>query len=157
MDRGTRNIFISHRHEDDHRLGQLKNLLRRSGLTVRDSSVYSGNGNRAKNEQYIQHLLRKRIRWAGTMIVLVSRLTRLSRWVNWEIERAQRTNTRIVGVWADGQDLCAVPAALKKYADAMVPWDGDTICDAVEDRVTGWHQPDGTLIDPFKLPNIKCG
>jgi hypothetical protein len=34
-------VFISHVHEDDHRLGPLKNLLANAGMEVRDGSINS--------------------------------------------------------------------------------------------------------------------
>ena len=32
----TKNLFISHIHEDDEGLGKLKNLLKSKGMTTRD-------------------------------------------------------------------------------------------------------------------------
>ena len=153
---GTKNIFISHRRRDQAKIHDLKGELRAAGLTVRDSSVYSGKGNRARNEQYIKHLLGRRIRWAGTLVVIVSNTTRSSRWVNWEIARAKRTDTRIVGVWAEGQSICAVPAELRKYADAMVPWDGARVRDAIDGKIDGWYAPDGQPVPICDLPPIRC-
>lgn len=153
---GTKNIFISHRGEDEGKIHDLKAELRAAGQKVRDSSVYSGKGNRARNEQYIKHLLGRRIRWAGTLVVIVSQRTRLSSWVNWEIRRAEQTDTRIVGVWAEGQSMCAVPAELRKYADAMVPWDGAKIRDAIDGQIEGWHGPDGEPVPICDLPPIRC-
>ena len=152
----TRNIFISHRREDGAKLHDLKSELRSAGLKVRDSSVYSGKGNRARNEQYIKHLLGRRIRWAGTLVVIVSGITRASSWVNWEIAHAKRTGTRIVGVWAEGQSMCAVPSELRKYADAMVPWKGSKIRDAIDGEIDGWHSPDGRPVPLCDLPSIRC-
>jgi len=157
MARGTRNIFVAHRQEDEGHIDPLKASLRSSGLNVRDSSVYNGkNSNRAKNEEYIKRLLAQRIKWAGTVIVIVSKHTRKHDWVNWEIECAHRTGTRIVGVWADGQEECAVPEALRKYADAMVPWDANLIRDAIEGEIDGWHAPSGEIRHICDLPNIVC-
>ena len=156
MSSGTRNIFISHRREDEAKIRQMKSLLRGAGQNVRDSSVYSGRGNRARNESYIKHLLARRIRWAGTLVVIVSRITRFSKWVNWEIARAKRTDTRIVGVWADGESKCPVPAELRKYADAMVPWDGAQLRDAIDGKIDGWHEPDGRPVPICDLPGIRC-
>ena len=153
---GTKNIFISHRREDEAKIHDLKAELRAAGQKVRDSSVYSGKGNRAKNEQYIKHLLGRRIRWAGTLVVIVSKITRLSKWVNWEIAHAMRTGTRIVGVWAEGQSICAVPSELRKHADAMVPWEGAKARDAIEGKIDGWHRPDGKAVPICDLPPIRC-
>ncbi len=156
MPRGAKNIFISHRHGDEARIHQLKSILRDAGQNVRDSSVYSGKGNRANNETYIKNLLGRRISWAGTVLVIVSKNTHRSKWVNWEIAHASRKDTRIVGVWADGQPTCAVPKELRQLADAMVPWDGKKIRDAIDGKLDGWHDPAGTPLPICKLPDIKC-
>lgn len=153
----TRNIFISHRQEDEGHINPLKDALRKSGLNVRDSSVYSGkNTNRAKNEGYIKHLLGRRIKWAGTLLVLVSKATRRHEWVDWEIEFAQKTGTPIVGIWAPGEDACAVPEPLKKYATAMVPYDPEMIKKAIEGELAGWHDPAGKRVPVGDLPDIRC-
>ena len=156
MSSGTKNIFISHRQEDETKIHQMKAILRAAGQNVRDSSVYSGKGNRARNENYIKHLLARRIRWAGALVVVVSKNTRLSNWVNWEIAHAKRTETRIVGVWADGQSACPVPSELRKHADAMVPWDGAKVRDAIDGKIEGWCDPDGVPTQICDLPNIRC-
>ena len=71
-DSHNHNVFISHRHEDDALVGQLKNLLRRHGAEVRDSSVTTATPNRAKAESYVKEILADRIQWAGKMIVVIS-------------------------------------------------------------------------------------
>ena len=58
------NVFISHRHEDDALVGQLKELLSKNGAEVRDSSVTSDNPNNATSEAYIKQILADRIKWA---------------------------------------------------------------------------------------------
>ena len=156
MTSGTKNIFISHRREDEAKIHEMKALLRAAGQNVRDSSVYSGKGNRARNEDYIKHLLARRIRWAGALVVIVSKNTRLSKWVNWEIAHAKRTDTRIVGVWADGQPVCPVPSELRKHADAMVPWDGAKVRDAIDGHVQEWQNTDGKSVPICDLPDVRC-
>lgn len=156
MDSEAKNIFISHRREDEAKIHDLKAELRSAGQKVRDSSVYSGKGNRAKNEQYIKHLLGRRIRWAGTLVVIVSKITRFSKWVNWEIARAKKTGTRIVGVWAEGQEMCPVPSELRKHADAMVPWNGSKIRDAIQGKINDSQGPDGKAVPICDLPPIRC-
>ena len=39
----TKNVFISHIHEDDAGLGKLKDLLKSKGMTIRDYSIHSDN------------------------------------------------------------------------------------------------------------------
>ncbi len=77
------NVFISHIHEDDDGLSDIKDLLTKSGCEFRDSSINSSNPNEANNPDYIKsEILGPRIQWAGTMVVLISPDTHESEWVN---------------------------------------------------------------------------
>ena len=54
MNNETRNIFISHIHEDDSKLTNLKDLLRKNGMDVRDYSINSDKPNQARSEKHIK-------------------------------------------------------------------------------------------------------
>ena len=69
-----KNVFISHYGKDDEQIGKLKSLMGDRGYQLRNSSIDSTKPNQASNEHYIKSLLRDRIRWAGTTIVLSSSL-----------------------------------------------------------------------------------
>ena len=128
----TKNIFISHIHEDDDGLPKLRELLGRSGVVIRDGSINSDKPNNAEAENYIKYdIIAPRIRWCSTLVVYISPKTKDSWWVNWEIEFAQREGKRIVGVWERGSNGCDVPDALKDHYDALVGWHGDSIADAI--------------------------
>src|SRR4051812_33048409 len=101
------NVFISHIHEDDHRLQPLKDLLKKEGCEARDSSITSEKPNNAKDPDYILNgILKPAIDWAGTIVVLVTPDTKDSDWVNKEIEYASEQGKNIVGVWDDGETGC---------------------------------------------------
>ena len=51
----TRNVFISHIHEDDEGLPRLKDLVARHGMKCRDGSITTGKFNGASNEDYIKY------------------------------------------------------------------------------------------------------
>ena len=140
-----RNVFISHIHEDDDGIGQVKSLAGRHGMIVRNGSVTSDRPNSAKAENYIKYqILAPRIDWASVLVVYISPETRHSWWVNWEIEYAHRQGKRIVGVWAHGARDCELPQALEDYADAIVGWNGESIIDAINGESDEWHQQDGS-------------
>lgn len=116
MGDNTKNIFVSHYHTDATRIEDLKSLLNRHGMAMRDSSIYENkNPNNAHNEEYIKSMIRPQIDWAGTTVVLIGRDTSKSQYVNWEIEYAARKGKRIVGVYLPGQSDSELPEALKKY------------------------------------------
>ena len=103
----TKNVFVSHIHEDDPGLGKLKSLLKDNGMVVRDYSISADNSNNAHSEDYIKsEILAPRIQQTSVMVVYVSPETKDSEYVNWEIEYAQKHDKRIVGVWADGEGGC---------------------------------------------------
>ena len=148
----TKNVFISHIHEDDAGLGKLKGLLKGNGMAVRDYSITADNPNNAHSEDYIKsEILAPRIRQSSTLVVYISPETKDSKYVNWEIEYAQKQDKRIVGVWEDGEKDCEVPEALDKYADAIVGWTGNRIIDAINGKINGWEGSDGI---PGDLRNI---
>lgn len=153
----SKNVFISHIHEDDDGLGKLKELLASKGLDIRDGSIHSEKPNNAKSEDYIKsEILRPRIEWASTMVVYVTPETCGSDWVNWEIEQAHEMGKRIVGVWAHGMKDCEIPLALEEYADAMVGWCGDSIVDAIVCDEDVWEKPDGEACEPRPIKRHCC-
>ena len=151
------NVFISHVHEDDDGLQKLKDLLKPKGMNVRDYSITSDKFNRAKSEDYIKNeILGPRIDQCSTLVVYITPQTKDSKYVNWEIERAEKSEKRIVGVWAYGEKGCAVPDALHAYADAVVGWTGDSIVDAINGKKSGWEDPDGQKIDSRNIARYSC-
>ncbi len=140
----TRNIFISHIHEDDEHIEGMKALLTEKGFSVRDSSIDSSNPNSAQDHDYIKReILAPAIVWASAVVVLISPGTKNSWWVDWEIEEANRTGKRIVGVWTHGAGECDVPEALDQYADAVVGWQAERIYDAISGDLNNWQTSDG--------------
>lgn len=152
------NIFISHIHEDDEGLGKLKDLLKNNGRTVRDFSISSDNSNDAHSEEYIKtKILGPRIKQSGVLLVYISKDTKDSEYVDWEIEYAQKKDKRIVGVWAYGEGECEVPEALEKYANAVVGWQGNRIIDAIDGKINNWEKPDGSTRDRHDIDRYDCG
>ena len=153
----TKNVFISHVHEDDAGLGELKSLLDKNGMAIRDYSISSDNPNNAHSEDYIKsEILAPRIQQCGTMVVYISPQTKESDYVNWEIEYAQKEGKRIVGVWAHGEKGCEIPEALGDYADAVVGWNGNNIIDAINGKISSWEQPDGSPCAPRDIKRYRC-
>lgn len=151
-----KNVFISHIHEDDAGLKDLKSLLAKNGMTIRDYSINSDNPNNAHSEQYIKsEILAPRIRDAGAMIVYITPDTKNSEYVNWEIEYAQKIGKRIIGVWEHGAKGCDVPEALEEFADAIVGWHGNSIIDAINGK-DGLEQADGSPWAARPIARAEC-
>lgn len=149
-------MFVSHLHEDDARIGDLKGLVDNRGLTIRDSSINAGRPNKANDPDYIKHqILAPRIDWASTMVVLISPETKDSEYVRWEIEHAAKTDTRIVGVYTRGSAECDMPDGLEDYADAIVNWNGDAIVDAIR-GANVFQDSSGTPRAPRDIIRYNC-
>ncbi len=130
------NLFVSHLHEDDAQIENLRGLLSDRGMDIRDSSSSIPRGQtRRKISEYIKHqILAPRIDWAGTLVVLISPETKDSEYVKWEIDYAEKTETRIVGVFTRGSAGTDMPEGLEDYADAIVNGMGTRSCDAIREK-----------------------
>jgi hypothetical protein len=156
-----KNVFISHVHEDDELLPRLKELIGNAGMEVRDGSITSEKPNEAQNEDYIKReILEPGIQWASTLVVLITRGTAESWWVNWEIKRAVELGKRVVGVYAQGATDASIPNELQKCGDtAIVGWRGGRVVDAINGQVHDWDSPaSGEPRSPeWLIKRYSCG
>lgn len=142
----TKNIFVSHYHEDADKIEDFKKLVGRHDMDMRDSSIYEKKlKNNATNEHYIKYeLIRPQIKWAGTVVVLIGEKTANSDYVNWEIKTAAEMGKRIIGVFLRGAQESDVPQELKNYGDNLVAWNGEKIVAAINGEDFVWENPDGS-------------
>ena len=156
MKNDKKNIFISHIHEDDSKLGDLKNLLNNNGMTIRDYSINSDKPNRAKNEEYIKDkILKPQIERCSVLVVYVSKDSKNSKYVDWEIECAHRLGKRVVGVWERGELGCDLPQALESYGDALSGWDSNNIIKSINgDNIQ--ENPDGSSRPERNITRHPC-
>jgi len=145
MSNREKNVFISHYGKDDEHIGKLKELLGKKGYTLKNSSIDSTKPNQASSPEYIKSLLRSRIQWAGTTVVLIGPNTHTREWVNYEIEQSNKSGNRIVGIHIHGESDSKVPDSFDKYGDALVGWDSGHLIDAIEGRCNNFENPDGTI------------
>jgi hypothetical protein len=156
----TKNVFISHIHDDDGLVPDLKDLISRAGMDVRDGSITDDKPNDAQNVEYIKReILKPRIDWASTLIVLITHDTADSWWVNWEIRYAVEQGKRIVGVFAQGATDADVPEELGKCGDAAkVGWQGQRVIDAINGVNSDWDDPlTGSPRNPeWRIKRYSC-
>lgn len=158
-----RHVFISHHHADDAEVTKLTNLLSRAGYDIRNSSIRAKPANQERlargevSEGTIRRLLRMKISWAGTVMVLIGKQTHARPWVNWEIEQANKQGKRIIGVFARGATDADTPKALEDYATAIVGWNSDSIVAAIDGTDNPFENPDGSPRPPTHAgKSIKC-
>jgi hypothetical protein len=158
MEPEIKNVFISHVHEDDAVLPELKGLLERRGYQIRDASIDSSKPNEAKDPNYIKSkILAPRIDWAGVVIVLISPETHTSEYVNWEIEYAAKQGKKIVGVFVrDGMDS-DIPEAFELYGDGdACGWNGESVVEAIEGGPREWVNGEGKVRPAQPMTRYKC-
>lgn len=153
-----RNVFVSHVHADDDRIGEMKTLLGRKGFTMRDYSITNDKPNHAKNEDYIKNqILAPQINACSTMVVIITPKTAESSWVQWEIEYAAKNDIPIVGVYAHGDNGCELPQGLEDYAKTIVGWNSDKIIEAIEsETVLPSEKPDGSPVPVRPISKANC-
>lgn len=144
-----RHVFISHHHADDAAVSGLTNMIGRAGYQIRNSSIRAKPSNQQRlaakriPERTLKRLLRMKMSWASTVVVLIGKETANRPWVDWEINMANRLGKRIVGVYERGGTEHDVPAALERYGDARVAWNSNNIIDAIEGKCDPFEKPDG--------------
>ncbi len=149
-DNKRRHLFISHHHQDDAEVSKLTNLMASKGYDIRNSSVRMKPENQRRMEEkkiskeVIQRVLRMKISWASTVVVLIGKDTHTRPWVNWEIDKANEQGKRIVGVYLRGGTEADVPYSLEKYAASIVGWNTDSIISAI-DGENDFQNPNGTI------------
>lgn len=157
-----RHVFISHHHADDQSVSNMTGMLARNGYEIRNSSIRAKPANQRRLEQgmvsdrVIKRLLRMKMRWAGTVIVLIGKNTAKRPWVDWEIAEAKRQGKRIVGVYERGGTENDKPVGLEDYASAIVNYHPDSIIDAIE-GANNFQTPTGETRAPVhELAPSKC-
>lgn len=157
-----RHLFISHHHQDDAEVTKLTQLMAGKGYDIRNSSVRMKPENQRRmdekrvSEKVIQRILRIKITWASTVVVLIGKDTHARPWVNWEIDQANAQGKRIVGVFARGGTEADIPPSLEKYSSAIVGWNTNSIMAAI-DGTNDFQRPDGTpRVPPTPASSYTC-
>lgn len=158
-----RHLFISHHHKDDSLVDKFTGLLSGKGWDVRNSSIRAKPANQERldkglvKDEVIRRLLRMKISWASTVVVLIGEKTHTRPWVNWEIDQANAQGKRIVGVYEKGGKDFDIPKSLEKYASAIVGWNANSIQQAVDSGENVFENPDGSARSPVNAsPTSQC-
>jgi hypothetical protein len=162
-DSKRRHVFVSHHHADDEGVTKMTRLLSGKGYDIRNSSIRAKPANAERlrkglvSDDTIRRLLRMKISWAGTVVVLIGKNTHERPWVNWEIEQANKQGKNIVGVYEHGGTENEVPEALKNYASSIVGWNAESILAAIDGTNYAFENPDGTPKSPMHSSvTVRC-
>lgn len=144
-----RHVFISHHHKDDAAVDKLTRLLSSKGYDIRNSSIRAKPANQARldkglvSDEVIRRLLRLKIAWAQTVVVLVGKATHQRPWVDWEIAEAHKRGKRIIGIYEHGGTDADQPVNLRKYASNVVAWNSGSIMAAIDGCDDSFQDPEG--------------
>jgi hypothetical protein len=149
-----KNVFVSHHHKDDSSVDGIATMLSGKGYQLRNSSIRVKPENQARLDQKkvsdrtIERVLRRKIQWAGQVIVVIGKETHQRRWVNWEIKIAKELGKPIIGVYEHGlKGQVEIPENLKKYATSIVGWRSESVIDALNGK--------GQFLNPDGSPRPK--
>ena len=158
-----RHVFVSHHHADDQHVTKLTDLLGRNNFEIRNSSIRAKPSNQERlkygrvPERTLKRLLRMKMSWASTVIVLIGKETHGRPWVDWEIRKANELGKRIVGVYARGGTEADVPPAFNDYGNALVNWHSEKIVAAIEGNDSSFERPDGEPRElAYATPRSRC-
>lgn len=149
-----KHLFISHHSKDDSHITKLSKLLSSKGYDIRNSSIRVNERNQNRlnqkkvKKEVLERVLRMKISWASTVVVLIGKNTHQRPWVNWEIDKANEQGKRIVGVFVRGGTNADIPPSLEKYANAIVGWNTESIIGAIDGR-NDFQNPDNSSRDPI--------
>jgi hypothetical protein len=144
-----KHLFISHHHKDDGEVTKFTKLLSGKGYDIRNSSIRVKPENQKRldenkvSDKVIERILRMKISWAGTVVVLIGKDTHSRPWVNWEIDQANKQGKRIIGVFVQGGTEADIPNSFEDYGSALVNWNSESIIGAL-DGENNFRNPDGT-------------
>ncbi len=144
-----KHLFISHHHKDDESVSSFMKLIAGQGYDVRNSSVRMKPSNQKRmdenrvSDEVIARILRMKISWASTVVVLIGKETHQRKWVNWEIDKANEQGKRIVGVFLRGGTEADIPKSFDDYGSALVNWSSLSIIGALNGE-NNFRNPDGT-------------
>lgn len=154
-DKEVRNIFISHYNKDAEYIEKLKQLADKQGYELRNSSFDGSEQNNASSTEYIKSLIKPKLDWASTVIVLIGPRTHTRPWVDWEIEEANKKGKRIIGVFLPGAKDSDLPEKFNDYGDATIGWNSEKLVDAIEgDNI--WLNTSGEPRPDRTMPHGEC-
>lgn len=161
--RQRRHLFISHHHADDSSVSKLTNMLQRNNQDIRNSSIRAKPANQQRldkgmvKDETIRRLLRRKISWSSTVVVLIGKKTASRPWVNWEIDQANSQGKRIVGVFEHGGTHADIPSNFEKYGSSLVAWNSKSIVNAIDGGENMFQNPDGTSRNQTNnAQNVTC-
>lgn len=130
----TYNIFISHSWTYDDAYDKLVELLEaKSGFNYKNYSIPKNDPiHNASNDYQLKEAIRAKMKPTSCILIMAGVYSTYSKWINIEIELAQKMGKRIIAIEPWGSEKTSVK--VKNAADVIVKWNTDKIVSAIKDN-----------------------
>jgi len=125
------NIFISHSWDyGDQYSGLIRLLNSNPYFNYRDYSIPKDDPiHHVTSDQMLKDAIRNQMQHASCVLILAGVYANYSRWINFEIEAAQKMGKKIIAVEFWGAERTS--SVVKQAADVVVRWNADSIISAI--------------------------
>jgi hypothetical protein len=123
-----RRVFISFRVEDRNKVNGLRLLSANDQFDIEfyDESVRTAIN--SSNEAYIKQIIREKINRTTVTVCMVSELTHMSPWVDWELEQSYaKGNTVICMGFKDGPTSLTLPKPCRDRRENGYIWNHELL------------------------------
>ena len=129
----TYNLFISHSWSYGHAYTGLTSLLQGRGYFVfKNYSVPMSNPiTGASSDRALEAAIENKMRACSVVLIVAGVYSTYSKWINKEIEIAQRLGKKIIAVKPWGAER--ISTVVRAAADKEVGWNTDSIVKAIRD------------------------
>lgn len=107
------------------------------------------------DEELFQSELKEKIKLSSMIVVFIDENTEKNTLIKWEILEANRLGKKIIGIFLPSQNKLEIPPELKKYGDALISWNSNSILATFKgDNL--WQNQQGEILPANKLGAIEC-
>lgn len=121
-DTGRKNVFISFAYEDVDAVNLLRGQAKNENTDIEFNDLSVKEPFDSQRGEYIRQKIRERINQSSTTVVYLSKETRNSRWVNWEVEKSIELGKRVIATHSGESAPSPLPDFIKDAKIKVVPW-----------------------------------
>jgi len=121
-DTGRKNVFISFAYEDVDAVNLLRGQARNENTDIEFNDLSVKEPFDSQRGEYIRQKIRERINQSSTTVVYLSKETRNSRWVKWEVEKSIELGKRVIATHSGESAPGPVPDFIEDNKIKVVPW-----------------------------------
>lgn len=123
-------IFISHSWSYSTDYGKVESFLRQEGILFYNHSVPKNDPIHTNGtDKQLSDAIEAKVKGCSCVIILAGVYSTYSKWINREIEMAQKYNKPIIGVQLWGAE--SISSVVRKAATVIVGWNAKSIANAV--------------------------